>query len=64
MRGDSGAGLTFSHSDFYYLTGIVSNKDPNLISSIAVFTDLQPHIEWVRALYNKYTSYASDSIWV
>ncbi|KAE9530732.1 hypothetical protein AGLY_011194 [Aphis glycines] len=62
-RGDSGAGLTFLHSDSYYFTGIVSVKDPNITNPIAVFTDLKQHIEWIREFYNKYTSYASDSIY-
>ncbi|XP_060837335.1 modular serine protease-like [Rhopalosiphum padi] len=61
-QGDSGAGLTFLHSDYYYLTGIVSVKDPNTFNSIAVFTGVKRHIQWIRELYNKYTSYASDSI--
>lgn len=61
-EGDSGAGLTFLHSDLYYLTGVVSIKDAIANNSIAVFTGLKQHIPWIRELYNKYTSYASDSI--
>ncbi|KAF0745893.1 modular serine protease-like [Aphis craccivora] len=59
-EGDSGAGLTFLHSDLYYLTGVVSIKDAIANNSIAVFTGLKQHIPWIRELYNKYTSYASD----
>jgi len=59
-KGDSGAGLMFLHSNFYYLTGVVSLKDPNTNNSMAVFTDIKYHLQWVRELYNKYTSYASD----
>ncbi|XP_026815136.1 uncharacterized protein LOC113555042 isoform X2 [Rhopalosiphum maidis] len=60
-EGDSGAGLTFLYSDFYYLTGIVSVKDPSTNNSIAVFTNVKYHIKWLRELYNKYTSYESDN---
>ncbi|XP_026815140.1 modular serine protease-like isoform X2 [Rhopalosiphum maidis] len=61
-EGDSGAGLTFLHSDFYYLTGIVSLKDPNTKNSIAVFTNVRFYIKWLRELYNKYSSYESDNM--
>ncbi|XP_060870975.1 modular serine protease-like isoform X2 [Metopolophium dirhodum] len=61
-EGDSGAGLTFLHTSSYYLTGVVSVKDPNTNNSIAVFTDVKHHIQWIRELYNKHTSYASDNI--
>ncbi|XP_022164235.1 uncharacterized protein LOC111029524, partial [Myzus persicae] len=53
-RGDSGAGLCFFHSELYYLTGVASIKDPNTNNSIAVFTDVKYHIQWIRGLYNKY----------
>jgi len=52
--GDSGAGLCFLHSKSYYLTGVVSNKDPNTNNSIAVFTEVKHHIQWIRGLYNKH----------
>jgi len=45
-RIDSGAGLTFLHANSYYLTGLVSSKDPN--NSISVFTDIKYHIHWIR----------------
>lgn len=61
-EGDSGAGLTFLHTSSYYITGVVSVKDPNTNNSIAVFTDIKYHIQWIRELYNKHTSYASDNI--
>jgi len=38
----------------------VSVKDRNTNNSIAVFTDFNYHIQWVRQLYNEYTSYVSD----
>ncbi|KAF0762508.1 Uncharacterized protein FWK35_00006322 [Aphis craccivora] len=60
-EGDSGSGLTFLHSGFYYLTGIVSLKDPNTNNSIAVFTDVKHHIRWLHELYKKYTSYESNN---
>jgi len=53
--GDSGTGLCFLHSDSYYLTGLVSIKDPKINSSIAVFTEVKYHIQWIRKLYNKHT---------
>jgi len=53
-KGDSGAGLCFFHSDSYYLTGIVSNKDPSTNNSIAVFTDVMYHSQWIRGLYNQH----------
>ncbi|XP_029342388.1 uncharacterized protein LOC115033024 isoform X1 [Acyrthosiphon pisum] len=53
-KGDSGAGLSFLHSNLYYLTGIVSIKDPNTENSIAVFTEIKYHIQWIRGLYNKH----------
>jgi len=54
--GDAGAGLTFKHADSYYLTGIVSVKDPNTNNSITSFTDVKYHIQWIRGLYDKYVS--------
>jgi hypothetical protein len=64
LQGDSGAGLTFLHSNSYYLTGLVSVKDPNTNHSIAVFTNVKHHIKWLRELYNKYASYESDNMMV
>jgi len=52
--GDSGAGLCFIHSNSYYLTGVVSIKDPTTNNSIAVFTEVKHHIQWIRGLYNKH----------
>jgi len=53
-KGNRDAGLCFLHSNSYYLTGIVSMKDPNTDNSIAVFTEVKHHIQWIRGLYNKY----------
>ncbi|CAI6368302.1 unnamed protein product [Macrosiphum euphorbiae] len=53
-KGDSGAGLCFFHSDSYYLTGVVSIKDPNTNNLIAVFTEVNYHIQWIRGLFNKH----------
>jgi len=52
--GDSGAGLCFVHSDLYYLTGVVSSKDPETNNSIAAFTDIKSHINWIRELFVKH----------
>jgi len=54
----------FLHSDFYYLTGIVSLKDPNTHNSIAVFTNVSTHINWLREMYNKHSSYERDNMLV
>ncbi|CAI6344828.1 unnamed protein product [Macrosiphum euphorbiae] len=48
-RSGSGAGLTFLHSNSYYLTGLVSVSDPN--NSITVFTDIKYHIHWIRGFF-------------
>ncbi|KAL4123142.1 hypothetical protein QTP88_015367 [Uroleucon formosanum] len=53
-KGDSGAGLCFLHSNLYHLTGVVSSKDPETTNSIAVFTDVKYHIQWIRSLYIKH----------
>jgi len=53
-KGDSGAGLSFLHSNLYYLTGVVSIKDPNTKTAIAVFTKIKYHIQWIRGLYIKH----------
>ncbi|CAI6368896.1 unnamed protein product [Macrosiphum euphorbiae] len=54
VKEDSGAGLNFLHSNSYYLTGVASMNDPNTNSSIAAFTEIMYHIQWIRGLYNKY----------
>jgi len=56
-RGDSGAGLCFLHSKSYYLTGLASIKDPNTNNSIAGFTEVKYHIQWIRGMYNKHSYY-------
>eukprot|EP00102_Acyrthosiphon_pisum_P010378 XP_008178678.1 PREDICTED: urokinase-type plasminogen activator-like [Acyrthosiphon pisum] len=53
-QGDSGAGLCFFHYDSYYLTGVVSVKDPDSNKYIAVFTEIKYHIQWIRGLYTRY----------
>ncbi|XP_001942568.2 modular serine protease-like [Acyrthosiphon pisum] len=50
-KGDSGAGLCFLHSQFYFLTGVVSSRDPETNNSIAIFTDVKYHIQWIRRLF-------------
>ncbi|XP_029345751.1 mannan-binding lectin serine protease 2 [Acyrthosiphon pisum] len=54
LNGDSGAGLSFLHSNSYYLTGVASVKDPEKNDSVAVFTEIKHHIQWIRRLYNKH----------
>eukprot|EP00102_Acyrthosiphon_pisum_P024308 XP_016661518.1 PREDICTED: uncharacterized protein LOC100574425 isoform X2 [Acyrthosiphon pisum] len=53
-QGDSGSGLCFFHSGSYYLTGLVSIKDPSTNNSIAVFTEVKYHIRWIRGLFNNF----------
>ncbi|XP_060869972.1 uncharacterized protein LOC132944560 [Metopolophium dirhodum] len=53
-EGDSGAGLCFSHSKLYYLTGVVSLREADANNSIALFTSVHYHIEWIRRLYTTY----------
>lgn len=59
-EGDSGAGLTYVHNSLSYLTGIVSVKDPNTNDSVAVFTDINFHVRWIREIYTNFT-YASEN---
>ncbi|XP_060870027.1 uncharacterized protein LOC132944607 isoform X1 [Metopolophium dirhodum] len=52
--GDSGAGLCFAHSKLYYLTGVVSLKEAGANNSLALFTSVDYHLEWLRRIYNHY----------
>lgn len=56
QEGDSGAGLTFQHSNAHYLTGVVSNKNPDKNDTIALFTDVGVHIQWISNIYTNYYS--------
>lgn len=54
---DGGAGISFLHSDSYYLTGILSVtgydlKDTN--PPVLGFTDIEYHLHWIRAVLNKH----------
>ncbi|XP_060870828.1 transmembrane protease serine 9-like isoform X2 [Metopolophium dirhodum] len=60
-KGYGGAGLSFLHSNSYYLTGVSSVKDPESNNSIAVFTEVKFHIQWIRGLYNRYRRQAISS---
>jgi len=53
-KGDSGAGLCFLHQGSYYLTGVVSIKDPNSKNPIAVFTGVKNHMQWISRLFKRY----------
>ncbi|XP_060840495.1 uncharacterized protein LOC132921475 [Rhopalosiphum padi] len=53
-EGDSGSGLAYLHSMSYYLTGVLSLKEPNSNNSIAVFTDVKYHVQWIRELHNRH----------
>ncbi|KAE9523065.1 hypothetical protein AGLY_016537 [Aphis glycines] len=54
--GYGGAGISFVHSNSYYLTGVVNVKEPILKYSITVFIDIQHYIYWIRQLYTKYSN--------
>jgi len=58
-KGDSGAGLTFVHNSLHFLTGVVSLKDASTNDSIALFTDVRHHVDWIHGIFNNYT-FASD----
>ncbi|KAE9523064.1 hypothetical protein AGLY_016536 [Aphis glycines] len=53
-EGDSGAAITFLHYKFYYLTGVLNLKEKSSNNSIAVFTDIKYHVEWIRKLFNEH----------
>jgi len=55
-EGDSGAGLTFVYGSSHFLTGIVSLKDTSTDDTIAVFTDVSHHVDWIHGIFNNYTS--------
>ncbi|VVC24912.1 Peptidase S1, PA clan,Serine proteases, trypsin family, histidine active site,Serine proteases, trypsin [Cinara cedri] len=49
-QGDSGAGLTFVHSDSHFLTGIVSLKE-TVDNTFATFTSVSYHRNWIETIY-------------
>lgn len=53
-EGDSGSGLIFLHSQSYFLTGILSLKQQFSNNSIAVFTDVKNHVQWIHEKYKKH----------
>lgn len=50
----AGSSYTMYYGTSYFLTGVLSIKDPNSNSSIAAFTDVRTHIKWIRSLYDKH----------
>jgi len=60
-KGYGGGGLSFLHSNLYYLTGVSSVKDPDSNNSIVVFTEVEFHMQWIRGLYNRYRRQAISS---
>lgn len=58
QEGDSGSGLTYEHNSLYYLTGVTSVKDPNTNDSIAIFTDVRYHIQWIRKIFTNHSNYS------
>jgi len=47
-EGFIGSGLTFEHGTLQFLTGIVSVIDPYTNDLVAVFTNVNHHIQWIR----------------
>jgi len=60
-QGDSGAGITFVHDNSHFLGGIVSNKDPTAKNSIALFTDVRSHINWITEFYQNYSNEENEN---
>ncbi|KAE9526497.1 hypothetical protein AGLY_013145 [Aphis glycines] len=56
-----GAGFTFEHSNYFYLTGVTSVMDSNPNKSLlkdlpTIFTNVYRYIKWIRKVYDKYRS--------
>jgi len=60
-KGYDGAGLSFLHSNSYYLTGVTSVKDEDSNNSIAAFIEVKNRIKWISKLYYKYKQLAKSS---
>jgi len=61
-----GAGFTFKHSNYFYLTGVTSVMDssPNksLLKDIpTIFTNIYRYVKWIRKVYDTYSSNVSMS---
>lgn len=58
LEGDSGAGFTQAYgiSGSHYLTGVVSNKNPDTNDPIALFTNISHHIQWIREIYTAHNT--------
>lgn len=54
-QGDSGGGLLFRNpsTGLYFVRGIVSTRDKYSNNSVATFTDISYHIEWIQELYQE-----------
>ncbi|XP_065209906.1 modular serine protease-like [Planococcus citri] len=59
LQGDSGGGFLLRNGPFYYLRGIVSLKQASN-SSIAAFTDLTDHIDWILKLQDEVNNIMSE----
>jgi len=54
---DGGAGISFLHSNSYYLTGILSVTGYDLNDTntpVLGFTDIEYHLHWIRGVLNKH----------
>ncbi|XP_026811097.1 modular serine protease-like [Rhopalosiphum maidis] len=55
LLGFGGSGLIFEQYEHnmpvQFLTGVLSIKDLNSMKSVAVFTSIQHHIQWIRNIY-------------
>ncbi|XP_016661100.1 modular serine protease isoform X1 [Acyrthosiphon pisum] len=54
LIGFGGSGLIYEYSTGPFLTGIFSVKDLHSKNSIAVFTSIKYHVEWIRNIYGNY----------
>jgi len=51
----TGAGISFLHSNSYFLTGVLGlNHFVNKTSAVLGFTDIKFHVQWIRGLLKKH----------
>jgi len=49
-----GTGISFLHSNSYFLTGVNSLWHANSNYTISGFTDIKYHVQWIRGIFNKH----------
>jgi len=50
----AGAGISFLHSNSYFLTGVFTLEDTKSNYTISGFTDIKYHVQWIRGILNKH----------